>query len=92
MPVHAQVICIGGNGLFALFFFLVGVGLFTEGQLGPAILLFAMTAAASYSAWVLLKFRKFLSAEDAMERNLRMERMQEEIDQLKANNTPKSDG
>ncbi len=92
MPVHAQVICIGGNGLFALFFFLAGAGLFTEGQLGPAVLLFAMTAAAAYSAWVLLKFRKFLSAEDAMERNLRMERMQEEIDLLKANNTPESDG
>lgn len=88
MPVHAQVICIGGNGLFSLFFFLAGAGLFTEGQLGPAVLLFVMTVAAAYSAWVLLKFRKYLSAEQSVERELRIERMQEEIDQLKANNAP----
>lgn len=89
MPVHAQIVCIGGNALFALFFFLAGAGLFTEGDLGPAVMLFAMMAAAAYSAWVLLKFRKYLGAEQSVERELRMERMQEEIDQLKANNTPK---
>ena len=88
MPIHAQVICIGGNALFALFFFLAGAGLFTEGQLGPAIIMFVMTGAAAYSGWILLKFRKYLGDEAVKERELNMERMQEEIDQLKANNTP----
>jgi len=90
MPIHAQIACIGGNGLFALFFGLVGVSLFGEGQLGPAFLLFVMTLAAGYTCWVLLKFRRYLSAEAAMERELHIEQLREEIDKLKANNQPQA--
>ena len=44
--------------------------------------------AAGYSVWVLLKFRRYLSAEEALERELHIEKLREEIDQLRANNTP----
>jgi hypothetical protein len=88
LPLHAQIACIGGNCLFA-FFFLIAAGMgFSAGDFGLAMFMTLMAAAALYTAWVLLKFRKYLSAEDAMERELRIERMREEIDQLKANNQP----
>jgi hypothetical protein len=74
MPIHAQIACIGGNGLFALFFAFAAAGLFGEGQLGPAFLL----------------FRHYLSAEAAIERELHIEQLREEIDKLKANNQPQA--
>jgi hypothetical protein len=88
MPLHAQIACIGGNCLFA-FFFLIAAGIgFGEGNFGLATFMAALAGAALYTAWVLLKFRKYLSAEKAIERELHIERMREEIDQLKANNQP----
>jgi hypothetical protein len=90
MPIHAQIACIGGKGLFALFFAFAAAGLYGEGQLGPAFLLFVMMLAAGYTCWVLLKFRRYLSAESAMERELHIEQLREEIDKLKANNQPQA--
>lgn len=88
MPLHAQVLCIGGNVLFALFF-LIGAGAgFGEGNSGMFAVMLIFAIAASYSVWVLLKFRRYLSAEEAMERELHIEKLREEIDQLRANNLP----
>jgi hypothetical protein len=86
MPLHAQILCIGGNGLFALFFGLTGLSLLGKGDMGPAGLLLALAGAAGYSLWILLKFRRYLGAEASMERELHIEQLREEIDKLKANN------
>lgn len=86
MPLHAQIACIGGNCLFAFFFVIAAGTGFSEGNFGLAFFLLALAAAAIYTAWVLMKFRKYLGAEEAMERELHIERMREEIDQLKTNN------
>jgi hypothetical protein len=86
MPIHAQILCIGGNGLFALFFLLAAQGVMVEGQYGMALFMAFLAAAAIYTCWVLLKFRRYLSAETAVERELHIEQLREEIDKLKANN------
>ena len=86
MPLHAQIACIGGNGLFALLFLIAGATGWSEGDGAMAVFLFALAGAAAYTCWVLLKFRKYLSAEEAVRRELMIERMREEIDVLKANN------
>jgi hypothetical protein len=39
---------------------------------------------------VLLKFRRYLSAEATLERELHIEQLREEIDKLKANNAPQA--
>jgi membrane associated rhomboid family serine protease len=88
VPLHAQILCIGGNALFA-FFFLIAAGTgFGAGDYGLAFFLSALAVAAIYTCWVLLKFRRYLGAEAALERELHIERLREEIDQLKANNAP----
>jgi hypothetical protein len=88
MPFHAQVLCIGGNALFALFFLIGAQGVMVEGNYGLALFLAFLAVAAIYSVWVLLKFRRYLSAEEALERELHIEKLREEIETLKANNTP----
>lgn len=88
MPLHAQILCIGGNVLFALFF-LIGAGAgWSDGNSGMFAVMFVFAVAASYSVWVLLKFRHYLSAEGQLERELHVERLREELDLLKANNKP----
>jgi hypothetical protein len=88
MPLHAQIVSIGGNGLFALIFLIAaGTGLETR-DTGMAMFMAALAAAALYTTWVLLKFRKYLSAEASVERELHIEQLREEIDRLKANNVP----
>ncbi len=88
MPLHAQILCIGGNVLFALFF-LIGAGAgWSDGNSGMFAVMFVFAIAASYSVWVLLKFRHHLSAEGMLERELHIERLREELDLLKANNKP----
>jgi hypothetical protein len=86
MPLHAQIACIGGNGLFALFFLIAAAQGWGAGEGGMAAFMFILAAAAIYTCLVLLKFRKYLSAEDSVARELQIERMREEIDLLKANN------
>lgn len=87
MPLHAQIACIGGNGLFAFLFVIAGAMGWSEGDAGLSIFMFALAGAAAYTCWVLLKFRRYLSAEEVIRRELMIERMREEIDALKANNT-----
>lgn len=88
MPLHAQILCIGGNVLFAIFF-LIGAGAgFSDGNFSMAFVMALFGVAAAYSVWVLTKFRRYLDAEAVMERELHIERMREEIDILKANNKP----
>ncbi len=88
MPLHAQIACIGGNGLFALIFLIAAQGSFAAGEFGLALFFTLLTAAAGYTCWVLVKFRRYLSAEISIQRELRIEQMREEIDQLRGNNTP----
>lgn len=86
MPLHAQILCIGGNILFAIFFLIgAGAGL-SEGNFSMAFVMTLFGVAAAYSVWVLAKFRHYLDAEAVMERELHIERMREEIEVLKANN------
>lgn len=88
MPLHAQIICIGGNVLFALFFVIgAGAGL-SERNFSMAFVMIALAVAAAYSVWVLAKFRRYLDAEAVLERELHVERLREEIDTLRANNPP----
>lgn len=86
MPLHAQIACIGGNGLFAFLFVIAGSMAWSEGDSGMAVFMFALALAAGYTCWVLQKFRRYLSAEESIRRELLIERMREEIDVLKANN------
>ena len=90
MPLHAQILCIGGNVLFALFF-LIGSGAgWSEGNSVMFAVMVVFAIAAAYSAWVLVKFRKYLSAEKSLERELHIERLREELDLLRANNKPEA--
>ncbi len=86
MPLHAQIACIGGNILFTLLFLIAAQGAWANNDSGLALFLFALGAASAYSVWVLFKFRRFLSAEQSVERELRIEQLREEIDRLRANN------
>ncbi len=88
MPLHAQIACIGGNAMFALLFLVAAQGAFAAGDTGLAVFMLLLAGAGGYTCWVLLKFRRYLSAEQAIERELHIERLREEIDVLKANNTP----
>lgn len=88
MPPHAQILCIGGNALFALVFLLAAQQTAVEGAYGLALFLAFLGGAAIYSCWVLVKFRRYLSAEQSIERELHIEQLREEIDRLKANNQP----
>ena len=85
MPLHAQIACIGGNGLFALLFVIAAQGSLASGEYGLGMFMVILAAAAGYTCWVLVKFRHYLSAEAAIERELHVEKLQAEIDALKAN-------
>jgi hypothetical protein len=85
MPLYAQIICIGGNGLFAFFFALAGFMSFGKGESGEAspglgVFLLLLAAAALYSMWVLLKFRRYLSAEQALEREAHIADLRSQLD------------
>jgi len=84
MPLHAQIACIGGNGVFALLFLIAAQGAFVEGSFGLAAFMIVLGCAAAYSVWVLVKFRHYLSAEAAQERELHTEKLKLEIEALKA--------
>lgn len=88
MPLHAQILCIGGNILFALFFLIGAMAGFGEGNSGMFAVMFVFAIAAAYTVWVLVKFRRYLSAEGTLERELHIEQLREEIDRLRANNSP----
>lgn len=85
MPLHAQIACIGGNALFAFFFLLAGQQvLVNEGNYGLSFFLLMLAVAAIYTCWVLVKFRRYLSAEETLERELHIEKLRAEIESLKA--------
>ena len=84
MPVHAQILCIGGNVLFALVFLIATQQSMTSGSYGIATFLALLAASAIYSSWVLVKFKRYLSADDTLERELHIEQLRAEIDALKA--------
>jgi hypothetical protein len=84
MPLHAQILCIGGNALFALFFLVAAQQTMVEGSYGLALFLAFLAAAAIYSCWVLVKFRRYLSAEETLERELHIEQLRTEIERLRA--------
>lgn len=88
MPLHAQIACIGGNGAFALLFLIAAMDSFGKGESGMATFLGLLGLCAAYTCWVLLKFRRYLSVEESVARELQIERMREEIDVLKSNNAP----
>ena len=90
MPLHAQVLCIGGNVLFALVFLIAAGAGWSDGNSGMFAVMLMFAIAASYSVWVLLKFRRYLSAEGQLEREVHIERLREELDQLRANNKPEA--
>ncbi|MEZ5937236.1 MAG: hypothetical protein R3C52_03355 [Hyphomonadaceae bacterium] len=71
MPLHAQILCIGGNVVFAMFFLFATGQLLDQHQTGPAFLTLVLMGAAIYSAWVLNKYRRALRRErpDANERD-----------------------
>ena len=88
MPLHAQILCIGGNILFALIFLIAAGTGWSNGDSGMFALMVVFAIAAGYSVWVLVKFRRYLSAEGQLEREVYIERLREELDQLLANNKP----
>jgi hypothetical protein len=84
MPLHAQILCIGGNILFALVFLIAAQQSTVEGTYGLASFLALLAASAIYSCWVLLKFRRYLSAEATLERELHIEQLRAELEALRA--------
>jgi len=85
MPLYAQIICIGGNGLFAFFFALAGFMSFGKGENGDSspglgVFLLLLAAAALYSMWVLLKFRRYLGQEASIEREAHLAHLRHEMD------------
>ena len=56
----------------------------TTGGFGLAAFMLILAAAAAYTCWVLVKFRHYLSAEAATEHELHVEKLQLEIEALKA--------
>lgn len=95
MPLHAQIACIGGNGLFALIFLIAALGSSATGDCSPStgsfglsLFMIVLALAAAYTCWVLVKFRHYLSAEAAIERELHVEKLQLEIEALKARIQP----
>ncbi len=86
MPMHAQILCIGGNILFALVFLIAAQQSLAEGSYGLASFMTLLAVSAIYSCWVLLKFRRYLSAEETLERELHIEQLRAELDQLRSDN------
>ncbi len=91
MPLHAQIACIGGNALFALIFVIAAQASggtsdcsTTGGGFGLAAFMIILAFAASYTCWVLIKFRGYLSAEAATERELHIEKLKAEIEALRS--------
>lgn len=84
MPLHAQILCIGGNILFALVFLIAAQQSLAEGSYGLASFMALLSASAIYSCWVLLKFRRYLSAEETLERELHIEQLRAELEALRS--------
>ena len=84
MPLHGQITCIGGNGLFTLLFFFAGL-MNLEADFGVAVFMIALAISGGYTCRLLFQFHIYLSAEQAVERQAHIERLREAIDVLRAN-------
>lgn len=80
MPLHAQIVCIGGNVLLALLMLLAAGQSFATGDFGLALFLTALAGACGYTVWVLLKFRRYLGQEAAAERAVHLAQLKHELD------------
>lgn len=63
MPLHAQLICLGGNLFLVLLFVVAGLGGFADGDVPLGIGMSALAGVAGYSMHVVLKYRRHLDEE-----------------------------
>ena len=80
MPLHAQIICIGGNALLGVLMLIAAAQGFTTGDFGLAVFLAVLAGACGYTIWVLLKFRRYLGQEASMEREAHLAHLRHEMD------------
>ncbi len=80
MPLYAQIITMGGNSLIGLVMLLGASESLSKGSYGVALFLAALAGACGYTIWVLLKFRRYLSEEARLTRELRLEHLKDELD------------
>ena len=80
MPLHAQIICIGGNALLGVLMLIAAAQGFTTGDFGLAVFLTALGAACSYTIWVLMKFRRYLGEEATMEREAHLAQLKQAME------------
>ena len=79
MPLHAQIICIGGNVLLGVLMLIAAAQGFATGDFGLALFLAGLGAACGYTIWVLLKFRRYLGEEATMEREAHLAHLRQEL-------------
>jgi hypothetical protein len=80
MPLHAQIICIGGNALLGVLMLIAAAQGFSGGDLGLAVFLMMLASACGYTIWVLLKFRHYLGKEATQEREAHLAQLRHEMD------------
>ncbi|MBI1359209.1 MAG: hypothetical protein GC155_02875 [Alphaproteobacteria bacterium] len=80
MPLYAQIITMGGNGVIGLVMLLGASESLSKGSFGVALLLALLAGACGYTIWVLAKFRRYLSEEARLTRELRLEHLRDELD------------
>jgi hypothetical protein len=88
MPLHAQIICIGGNVMLALLMLLAAAQGYGGGNFGLGLFLTALAAACGYTVWVLLKFRRYLGQEATAEREVHLAHLKRELEAEQAQNPP----
>ncbi|MEP7211177.1 MAG: hypothetical protein ABI740_10105 [Alphaproteobacteria bacterium] len=79
MPLHAQIICIGGNLLLGVLMLIAASQSFATGDLGLTIFMALLGCACGYTAWVLLKFRHYLGEEATQERQAHLAFLRQEL-------------
>jgi hypothetical protein len=87
MPLHAQIICFGGNALIGLLMVIGACMEFSSGDFGTALFMALLAVASAYTLWVLVKFRRYLSEEATLERQAHMAQLRQDI-AASAANTP----
>jgi hypothetical protein len=80
MPLHAQIICIGGNALLGVLMLIAAAQGFTTGDFGLAVFLAVLAGSCSYTIWVLFKFRRYLGQEATLEREAHLAHLRHEMD------------
>ena len=80
MPLHAQIVCIGGNALLGVLMLIAAAQGFTTGDFGLAVFMALLGGACAYTVWVLLKFRHYLGEEATLERQAHLAHLRHEMD------------